>query len=135
MSKDGRFQYHGGVVPVPEVLAERAARLARRAVAPIGGLCGYVGVDMILGDAPDGSSDVAIEINPRLTTSYVGLCALAESNLAAAMLAAVRGDTIPSAVLRPGRIRFNRLRRSEGLSFRLVGMVCWHFSPRMGGVM
>ena len=63
-------------------------------------------MDLIVGDAPDGSGDVAIEINPRLTTSYVGLRALAESNLAAAILAAARGEPIPPPRWRPGRIRF-----------------------------
>jgi hypothetical protein len=49
-------------------------------------------VDLVLGDAADGSRDFAIEINPRLTTSYLGLRALARGSLAAALLRAVRGD-------------------------------------------
>jgi hypothetical protein len=36
---------------------------------------------------------VVIEINPRLTTSYVGLRALASENLAAAMLDVASGRT------------------------------------------
>ena len=43
--------------------------------------------------ADDGSGDYVIEINPRLTTSYVGLRALARTNLAAAMLAVVAGQS------------------------------------------
>ena len=30
LSNDGRFQYQGGVLPLPEALAERAVRLAQR---------------------------------------------------------------------------------------------------------
>jgi predicted ATP-grasp superfamily ATP-dependent carboligase len=44
-----------------------------------------VGVDLVLGRDPRGSEDVVIEVNPRLTTSYVGLRAAARSNLAEAM--------------------------------------------------
>ena len=54
---------------------------------------GYVGMDMILG--PEGpESDVVLELNPRLTTSYLGLRQLARANLAAAMLAAVAGQPV-----------------------------------------
>ena len=106
LSNEFRFQYQGGALPLPEALAERAVRLATQAVAPVEGLCGYVGVDLVLGDATDGRGDVAIEINPRLTTSYVGLRALAESNLAESMLAAVRGEAIPPPRWRRGSVGF-----------------------------
>lgn len=90
LSADGRFRYQGGRLPLPPKLAERARALALRAAEAIPGLQGYVGVDLVLGES-EGSRDVVIEINPRLTTSYVGLRALAESNLAEAMLDVVRG--------------------------------------------
>jgi hypothetical protein len=95
LSDDGQFHYLGGSLPLPNDLNDRAQQLALRAVAPIHGLLGYVGVDLILGDAADGSEDVAIEINPRLTTSYVGLRALAEFNLAETMLALALGKPLP----------------------------------------
>jgi len=68
-------------------------KLARRAVECVPGLLGYVGVDLVLGAAEDGSRDFAIEINPRLTTSYLGLRQLAKSNLAEAMLSVAAGTT------------------------------------------
>ena len=43
---------------------------------------------------PAGRDDVVIEINPRLTTSYVGLRALSEVNLAATMIAVARGREV-----------------------------------------
>lgn len=43
-------------------------------------------MDLVLGDSDDGTDDALIEINPRLTTSYVGLRQIAKSNLAAAMV-------------------------------------------------
>ena len=42
---------------------------------------GCVGVDLILGDLP--SDECGIEINPRLTTPYVGLREMIHGNLAA----------------------------------------------------
>jgi tyramine---L-glutamate ligase len=105
-SSDDRFHYQGGELPIPVDLADRTLKIGSAAVECVSGLNGYVGVDLILGDAADGSQDYAIEINPRLTTSYVGLRELAGFNLAAMMLAVSRG--IPhSLVWKSGRIRFS----------------------------
>ncbi|MCE9568079.1 MAG: ATP-grasp domain-containing protein [Planctomycetes bacterium] len=106
LSDDGRFKYLGGELPIPSELAERATRLAQRAVDCVPGLLGYVGVDLVLGDAADGSRDFAIEINPRLTTSYVGLRALADFNIAEAMLRIAKGELRDSLRWKPGRVRF-----------------------------
>lgn len=106
LSTDGRFQYQGGSVPLPGALAERALMIARRAVAAVAGLAGYVGVDLVLGSAADGSDDRVIEINPRLTTSYVGLRALAEDNLAEALLRVWLGEDLPAIRWRQDRVHF-----------------------------
>jgi tyramine---L-glutamate ligase len=105
LSDDGRFKYQGGELPIPPNLAERAVKLGRRAVECMPGLLGYIGVDLVLGEAPDGSQDYAIEINPRLTTSYIGLRALADFNIAQAMLLVATSNR---ALMRwkPGRVRF-----------------------------
>lgn len=91
LSDDGEFRYLGGALPLEPALARRATELAARAVATLPNPLGYLGVDLVLGDASDGRNDVVIEINPRLTTSYVGLRALARENLAAAILDAACG--------------------------------------------
>lgn len=91
ISDDGRLRYLGGSVPLPSPYAERAARLAERVIAAIEKPLGYLGVDLVLGKSSDGSDDVVIEINPRLTTSYLGLRALCRQNLAGAMLDAALG--------------------------------------------
>ncbi len=98
---EGRFRYLGGALPLPPDLAARASALALRAVRATPGLAGYVGVDLVLGAA----GDAVIEINPRLTTSYVGLRALALDNLAEAMLRAARGEAVRLR-WRPGRVAF-----------------------------
>jgi predicted ATP-grasp superfamily ATP-dependent carboligase len=92
LSADGRFHYRGGSLPLPTPLAERAARVSGQAVAPIPGLFGYVGVDLVLGAADDGSEDAVIELNPRPTTSYVGLRVAAHCNLAELLLRIARGE-------------------------------------------
>jgi len=95
LSGDGRFRYRGGRLPLPDHLDRRARRLAEGAVECVEGLHGWFGVDLVLGDAEDGSGDAAIEINPRLTTSYLGLRRLARFNLAEMLLAMIAGSAIP----------------------------------------
>lgn len=106
LSDDGRFRYHGGRVPLPASLCDRALRLAQAAVAGIEGLQGYVGVDLVLGAAEDGSDDYAIEINPRLTTSYIGLRRLCRDNLARAWLDVLDGHDVRLA-WRDGVVAFD----------------------------
>ena len=102
LSNDGRFHYQGGELPLPPPLAERAVRVARSAVDAVPRLTGYVGVDVVLGDA----GDWAIEINPRLTTSYLGLRALAEDNLAEMMVRVVLGENVKAPRWRDEIVRF-----------------------------
>jgi predicted ATP-grasp superfamily ATP-dependent carboligase len=92
LSDDGRLRYLGGELPLTQGLAERAMQLAIRAVAAMPAAVGYVGVDLVLGRDPHGGEDAIIEINPRLTTSYVGLRAAAQANLSEAMWQVARGE-------------------------------------------
>jgi hypothetical protein len=91
LTGDGHFTYLGGRLPLAPDLDRRARRLAESAVAALPNPIGYIGVDLVLGQAPDGSGDRVIEINPRLSTSYVGLRAASRTNLAAALLAIAEG--------------------------------------------
>ena len=106
LSGDGAFRYAGGGLPIAPALATRAERLARKALADIPGLLGYIGVDLILGADPDGGDDVAIEINPRLTTSYVGLRAHLDGNLAALILELAEGKPREVRLMPKGRVAF-----------------------------
>ena len=80
---DGSFTYLGGECPLPADLAARAQSLAEQVAAAMPPTQGYFGIDLVLGASE--RDDVVIEINPRLTTSYVGLRQAANGNLAAAM--------------------------------------------------
>ena len=96
-STDGRFAYRGGSLIHEPALIERAKLLADRTLDVLPPARGYVGIDLVLGNAGDGSEDLVIEVNPRLTTSYVGLRAATKVNLAQVMLdsAAGRSTDVP----------------------------------------
>ncbi|MCH2114748.1 MAG: ATP-grasp domain-containing protein [Pirellulales bacterium] len=93
-SNDGRFTYLGGSLLLEDALARRATALADRVLEAVVGARAYVGVDMILGKSADGSEDFFLEVNPRMTTSYVGLRAATDQNLAAALLANAAGQVV-----------------------------------------
>lgn len=67
-----RWRYEGGRLPLSAELNRRARRVADFAFSRLPPVRGFVGVDLVLGRARDGSEDVAIEVNARPTTSYVG---------------------------------------------------------------
>jgi hypothetical protein len=91
------FAYAGGETPLAHPQAARAAAAARRACRGLPGLKGYVGVDVVLTD----TDAFVIEVNPRLTTSYLGVRASLRENVAALALVACGGTL--GAVSRPRR--------------------------------
>jgi hypothetical protein len=94
------FRYWGSEVPFHHRAAGHALELARSAVRLIPGLGGYVGVDLVLRD--EGAE--LIEINPRLTTSYIALRQVAQTNLACALWDACRNGLLPDRVPLAGRV-------------------------------
>lgn len=91
------FSYLGGTTPLEHPLARLGVEAALRTCEALPGLRGYIGVDVVLTK----SEAVVIEVNPRLTTAYLGLReALREPgrstrNVAAMSLAACAG-TLPT---------------------------------------
>jgi hypothetical protein len=81
---DSLMRYCGGSVGLEDELATRAMELAINAVSWVPGLHGYIGVDIVLGSSA--ATDRVIEINPRLTLSYIALKELCQTSMAAAML-------------------------------------------------
>jgi predicted ATP-grasp superfamily ATP-dependent carboligase len=76
--RDGRFAYEGGTLSVP---CPEAHAVLRRAVESVAGLGGFVGVDFLWDE--DRREATVLEINPRATTSVVGLCRIAPPGLLA----------------------------------------------------
>ena len=70
--QDLQFVYQGGSLPLPLDFEYRALILAQKTLRNFNGLNGWVGVDLILGPDTKGLEDFVFEINPRLTTSYLG---------------------------------------------------------------
>jgi len=117
------FTYRGGTVPLDHPARKQAYAAAQAAVKLFPGLRGYVGVDLVLaGDGNPqktpgrpggvaGSSQAQekvwlIEINPRLTTSYLGLRRVAHINLAHAIWQACCLGKSPPVVRLEGRADF-----------------------------
>ena len=90
---DGRaLHYVGGATPLDADLDRRANRLGRAVLTALPPAVGYFGVDLILGPDPDGGQDAVVEVNPRLTTSYVGLRKSLGINLVKVMLDMANGE-------------------------------------------
>ncbi|MEM7313586.1 MAG: ATP-grasp domain-containing protein [Planctomycetota bacterium] len=87
---------------------ERCQRLATEVAQVIDDGNGYHGIDLVLGESSDGSDDVIVELNPRLTTSYTGLRQATDSNLAEWMLASCEAS---------GRKPTNGIHWKEGVEF------------------
>lgn len=98
------FIYRGGTVPLDHVMRDVAFQYAGRAVSLVPGLRGYVGVDMLLTE----KECYVVEINPRLTTSYVGLRRVIDINLAEAIWRACSDRTLPQKIILSGSVSFNK---------------------------
>jgi hypothetical protein len=120
IANDGSFAYSGGETPLEPALARRATQMAARTIETLEAPLGWIGVDLVLGDDPSGAGDRVIEINPRLTTSYIGLRAACRKNLAGALLDVAEERSV-SLSFRDERVEFDadgtvRVLRPDGIS-------------------
>jgi len=88
-----------GCEPAPVALHSRIQALAVQSITALERATdsrahGWVGVDMILGSHDDGRDDRVLEINPRLTTSFVGLSRGQQDGLLGPLLNHIRGKPI-----------------------------------------
>jgi len=98
-------RYLGGIVPLRHRLEHDALSIAKMAVESIEGLRGIVGVDMVLSS----HGPVIIEVNPRLTTSYVGIRSVLNLNLAQAVVDAVVQRKLPRRLRTSGYAIFSKV--------------------------
>ena len=98
--------YYGGAVPFKHKLEEKALRAAEKTVEGVSGLKGYVGVDMILTE----DEPIIIEVNPRLTVSYIGLRKVVNINPAEAIIDAVTKRSLPKTLQLNGCAFFSKVK-------------------------
>jgi tyramine---L-glutamate ligase len=88
---DGRrLKYRGGVVPI-DGFTDRARALAMSVMEVVPPTTGWIGIDMILGE--DGRG-VVVDVNPRLTTSYLGYSQLFSGTAARLLLGSETKDDL-----------------------------------------
>lgn len=98
---DGSFRYCGGETPVHPDEEQEIITTATKAAGVLG--CqGYCGVDIVMADKP-----FVIEVNPRITTSLVGIAACMQEEIADILVAASKGEG-PDSVHINGRVRFDK---------------------------
>ncbi len=109
-------KYYGGRIPYNHTLEKQALKAAEKAVEALKGLEGYVGVDMVLTD----KEPVVMEINPRLTVSYVGLQKAVNFNPAQAIINAKIEDKLPKKVKIKRNTFFCKIKVPTGSSQNLT---------------
>jgi len=90
--EEGRFIYRGSVLNDMALYWEEFACIGRDVANAIKGLAGYVGVDVLV----NCGKVTVLEVNPRLTTSYVGLSRATDSNPARLVLELLYNESLPS---------------------------------------
>ncbi|MCW4022025.1 MAG: ATP-grasp domain-containing protein [archaeon] len=104
-SPEDESKYYGGIVPYNHPLEKEALKAAEKAVEVMKELKGYVGVDIVLTDM----EPVVMEINPRLTVSYIGLKKAVNFNPAQAIINATVEGKLPKKVQKTGYTLFSKV--------------------------
>lgn len=104
-------KYEGGYVPLRHKLKDSAFEAAKTLAENIEGLQGYVGVDLILSE----DEVTILEVNPRLTTSYLGLRRVLRQNAAKMISDAVTDRVLPSKISFEGCAYFEKLELPDNL--------------------
>lgn len=94
----GAFSYHGSVLNGMARYWSAFENIAQRVAQSVPGLAGYVGIDLVVAE----TGITVLEINPRLTTSYVGLPRAMGCNPARLVLDLFYNDTfeLPPTMVR-----------------------------------
>ncbi|HZD42613.1 MAG TPA: ATP-grasp domain-containing protein, partial [Methanomicrobiales archaeon] len=91
----------GGETPVEHPRMDEIAATARQA-ATLLGCQGYVGIDVVVADRV-----YVVDVNPRITTSVIGIAACMEEEIAQILVDAAHGR-LPEEVHLAGRIRYRK---------------------------
>jgi predicted ATP-grasp superfamily ATP-dependent carboligase len=97
---DGAIQYLGGETPVHPAREEEIIEVAKKAIIVLGGQ-GYGGVDVVVAD-----KIYVVDVNPRITTSLVGIAACMKEEIAEILVEASKGGG-PKQVHLEGSVSFD----------------------------
>ncbi len=95
------ISYKGGVVPYNCERREEVIEVAKKTLK-ISGCRGYAGVDIVLGDKP-----YVVDVNPRITTSIVGIAKVLQAEIAELILSSRFGE-LPEKVSTKGSFAFKK---------------------------
>jgi predicted ATP-grasp superfamily ATP-dependent carboligase len=101
VSIEAGFEYLGGIVPYRSDREEEILQVAKMAAKALD-LSGYAGIDLVVGDLPR-----VVDVNPRPTTSIVGIAKVMREELADLILRA-RFSSLPERVAVEGSCEFRK---------------------------
>jgi len=101
VSVEAGFEYEGGIVPYRSDREEEILKVAKMAAQALS-LSGYAGIDLVVGDLPR-----VVDVNPRPTTSIVGIAKVMREELADLILRA-RFSSLPERVAVEGECVFKK---------------------------
>ena len=105
---DGAIHYRGGETPVHPVREAEIIEVAKNVVEVLG--CqGYCGVDVVVADKV-----YVVDVNPRITTSLVGITVCMTEEIADILVAASKGGG-PDQVHLAGNVRFDTQGKVTGI--------------------
>jgi predicted ATP-grasp superfamily ATP-dependent carboligase len=99
-SRDGSIHYLGGETPVHPKREAEIIGVGKK-VAEVLGCQGYCGIDVVVSDKV-----YVVDVNPRITTSLVGIAACMKEEIADILVAASKGAG-PDKVHLTGSVRFD----------------------------
>jgi len=97
---DGAIHYLGGETPVHPAREAEIIEIAKKTIIVLGGQ-GYCGVDVVVADKV-----YVVDVNPRITTSLVGIAACMKEEIAEILVDASKGGG-PEQVHLAGSARFD----------------------------
>ena len=119
--------YEGGVVPFDHPAKQEAFRAAENVAECFPGLRGYVGVDLILSKG----KAFVVDVNPRLTTSFVGLSRASKFNIAEEIINVFLKGLLPATNDINGFVCFSKCETSKltNSAFREIAQISEVISP------
>ncbi len=102
---ENNSKYKGGFIPYKTPFKRKCFEISEKIIQSFPGLKGYVGIDLILTD----KDVVILEINPRLTTSYIGIRKVVKLNLAQKIIDCYFNKILPSEISINGYAYFSKI--------------------------